>query len=137
MSKLTLKCFLPLLGGTTLCLAACVSAPQLPEEAVRERAQGWLDALMQYDIDAIYGYTTPAYRSAHSAGFYSKNYAGRNMWRSAALGEIRCDAADDFGVCEVDLVVTYRGFNMTYEMTTVLTETWLEMGGTWYTQPRQ
>lgn len=121
----------------TVCLTACVSTPQSPEAAVRIRAQEWLDALMEFDIDGIYSYTSPAYQSAHSASFYSKNYAGRNMWRTATIGDVRCDGEPEFGVCKVDLVVTYRGFTMSEEMTTVLTETWVELDGRWYTKPRQ
>lgn len=119
-------------------LAGCaVAPPEPPEDAVRQRAQQWLDALMDFDIEGIYGFTTPAYRSAHSARFYSKNYAGRNMWKTAELGNVQCDAADAFGLCKVEVVVTYRGFNMKDDMTTVLTESWTEVAGVWYSQPRQ
>ena len=91
---------------------------------------------MDFDIDGIYRFTSPAYQSAHSARFYSKNYAGRNMWRTAELGEISCDQAEAFGFCAVEVIVTYRGFNMSEEMTTVLTETWVQIDDMWYTQPR-
>ena len=118
-------------------LSGCASLPaQGPEEQVRSRAQAWLDALMDFDIDGIYRFTSPAYQSAHSARFYSKNYAGRNMWRTAELGEISCDQAEAFGFCAVEVIVTYRGFNMSEEMTTVLTETWVQIDDMWYTQPR-
>ena len=118
-------------------LSGCASVPaQGPEQQVRSRAQAWLDALMDFDIDGIYAFTSPAYQSAHSARFYSKKYAGRNMWRSAELGEISCDQAEAFGVCTVKVIVTYQGFNMREEMTTALTETWVQIDGRWYTQPR-
>ena len=118
-------------------LSGCASVPvQGPEQQVRSRAQAWLDALMDFDIDGIYRFTSPAYQSAHSARFYSKNYAGRNMWRTAELGEIICDQAEAFGVCTVGVIVAYRGFNMSEEMTTVLTETWVQIDNMWYTQPR-
>ena len=118
-------------------LSGCASVPaQGPEKQVRSRAQAWLDALMDFDIDGIYRFTSPAYQSAHSARFYSKNYAGRNMWRTAELGEISCDQAEAFGVCAVEVIVTYRGFNMSEEMTTVLTETWVQIDDMWYSQPR-
>ena len=118
-------------------LSGCASLPaQGPEEQVRSRAQAWLDALMDFDIDGIYRFTSPAYQSAHAARFYSKNYAGRNMWRTAELGEISCDQAEAFGVCAVEVIVTYRGFNMSEEMTTVLTETWVQIDDIWYSQPR-
>ena len=118
-------------------LSGCASVPaQGPEKQVRSRAQAWLDALMDFDIDGIYRFTSPAYQSAHSARFYSKNYAGRNMWRTAELGEISCDQAEAFGVGAVEVIVTYRGFNMSEEMTTVLTETWVQIDDMWYSQPR-
>ncbi len=118
-------------------LSGCTSVPaQDTEEIVRSRAQAWLDALMDFDIDGIYMFTSPAYQSAHSARFYSKNYAGRNMWKSAELGKIRCDQAEAFGVCNVKVIVTYQGFDMREEMTTSLTETWVQIDGVWYSQPR-
>ena len=118
-------------------LSGCTSVPaQDTDNIVRSRAQAWLDALMDFDIDGIYRFTSPAYQSAHSARFYSKKYAGRNMWRSAELGEISCDQAEAFGVCTVKVIVTYQGFNMREEMTTALTETWVQIDGRWYTQPR-
>ena len=118
-------------------LSGCTGVPaQDTETIVRSRAQAWLDALMDFDIDGIYSFTSPAYQSAHSARFYSKNYAGRNMWRTAELGEISCDQAEAFGFCAVEVIVTYRGFNMSEEMTTVLTETWVQIDDMWYTQPR-
>ena len=118
-------------------LSGCTSVPaQGPEEQVRSRAQAWLDALMDFDIDGIYRFTSSAYQSAHSARFYSKNYAGRNMWRTAELGEVSCDQAEAFGVCAVEVIVAYRGFNMSEEMTTVLTETWVQIDDMWYSQPR-
>ena len=133
-SQSSLAAFL-LVGGV---LAGCVVAPpEPPEDAVRQRAQQWLDALMHFDIEGIYRFTSPAYRSAHSARFYAKNYAGRNMWKTAELGDVQCDAAHAFGLCKVEVVVTYRGFNMKDEMTTVLTESWIEVAGVWYSQPRQ
>ena len=118
-------------------LSGCTGVPaQDTETIVRSRAQAWLDALMDFDIDGIYSFTSPAYQSAHSARFYSKKYAGRNMWRSAELGEISCDQAEAFGVCTVKVLVTYQGFNMREEMTTALTETWVQVDGVWYSQPR-
>ena len=118
-------------------VAGCATRlPETPEEAVKVRAQAWLDALMEFDIQGIYGFTSPAYQSAHTARYYSRNYAGRNMWKSAALGDLRCDGAAELGVCEVDLVITYRAFLMREDMTRVLTETWVQIDGVWYTQPR-
>jgi hypothetical protein len=107
-----------------------------PEVAVRVRAQAWLDALMAFDIGGIYSFTSPAYQSAHSAAYYSRNYAGRSMWKTAELGDIQCDGAQEFALCKVTVIVTYRGFAMPEDMTTELTETWVQMGGVWYTQPR-
>jgi len=59
------------------------------------------------------------------------------MWKSASLGKVHCDASEDFGLCEVDVLITYRGFNMKDDMVTTLRETWVQVDGVWYTQPRQ
>ena len=118
-------------------LSGCVTPmPESPEVACRARAQAWLDDLKAFDIKGIYSFTSPAYQSAHSAGYYSRNYAGRNMWKTAELGDIRCDGAEEFALCKVKVIVTYRGFLMEEDMTSELTETWVNMGGIWYTQPR-
>lgn len=120
-----------------LWLSGCVTKPPLePEEAVRQRAQAWLDAVMAFDVDAMYSFTPPAYQSAHTAAFYSRNYAGRGMWTAAELGLITCPSSDSFAVCKVPLIITFQGFNMREAMTTTLTETWIELDGIWYTQPR-
>lgn len=124
------------LAAMALVSGCATTAVNTPEAAVRERAQAWLDALMAFDIDGIYSFTSPAYQSAHSAGYYSRNYAGRNMWKTAELGDIRCDGAAEFALCKVKVIVTYRGFLMEEDMTSELTETWVNMGGIWYTQPR-
>jgi hypothetical protein len=122
---------------TMALVSGCATtALNMPEVAVRERAQAWLDALMAFDIDGIYSFTSPAYQSAHSAAYYSRNYAGRSMWKTAELGDISCDGAADYGSCKVKVVVTYRGFLMEEDMTTILTETWLQIDDVWYTQPR-
>jgi hypothetical protein len=130
---LTATAFLITMALVSGCATTDVNTP---EAAVRERAQAWLDALMAFDIDGIYSFTSPAYQSAHSAGYYSRNYAGRNMWKSAELGDIGCDGAEEFALCKVKVIVTYRGFLMEEDMTSELTETWVNMGGIWYTQPR-
>jgi len=122
--------------AAVLVSGCATTASDSPEVAVRVRAQAWLDALMAFDIEGIYSFTSPAYQSAHSASYYSRNYAGRSMWKTASLGVISCDGAEEYGVCKVRLVITFRGFMMEKDMTTELTETWIDIGGVWYTQPR-
>ena len=92
---------------------------------------------MDFDIDGIYRFTSPAYQSAHSARFYSKTTQVVTCGSQPELGEISCDQADAYGVCNVKLLVTYQGFNMREEMTTELTETWVQVDGVWYSQPRR
>ena len=124
---------------TALCLwlSGCVTKPPLePEEAVRRRAQAWLDAVMAFDVDAMYSFTPPAYRSAHSAKFYAKNYAGRSMWTAAELGSINCLPTEVPAVCKVEIVVSFQGFGMRETMETSLTNSWVEIDRNWYIQPR-
>lgn len=117
-----------------LFLAGCAALPQLtPEEQVRVRAQAWLDRLMSFDMEGAYQFTSPAYRSAHGLRHYAKAYGGRDMWRSAEIAGIECDADDEFGQCIVVLRITYRGFAMTADMTTDLPQRWVQVDGAWFT----
>jgi hypothetical protein len=136
MRARTVSRWAALLIAAVLVSGCATPVSDSPEASVRVRAQAWLDALMAFDIEGIHSFTSPAYQSAHSAGYYSRNYAGRNLWKTAELGGIRCDGAGEFGVCKVQVVVTYRGFAMSEDMTTELTETWVQVDGMWYTQPR-
>ena len=136
MRARTVSRWAALLIAAVLVFGCATPVPESPEVASRARAQAWLDALMAFDIKGIYSFTSPAYQSAHTARNYSRNYAGRNMWKTAELGEIRCDGAEEFGACKVDLVITYRAPMMREDMTRVLTETWVQIDGVWYTQPR-
>ena len=117
-----------------LFFAGCAALPKLtPEEQVRVRAQEWLDALMAFDIEGAYQFTSPAYRSAHGLRHYAKAYAGRDMWRSAEISRIKCDVEGEFGQCVVTLSVTYRGFSMETDMTTELPQQWVLVDGVWVT----
>lgn len=132
------KCLCSVAVTLLLGLNGCATAPmQTPEEIVRDRAQAWLDALMAFDIDGVYSFTSPAYQSAHSARFHSKNYAGRGMWKAAELGKIQCDDAIEYGTCEVQVIITYRGFNMKDDMVTSTWHTWVNLDNVWYSQPRR
>ena len=125
-------------GFCIIMLAGCAQhVSESAESSVRQRAQGWLDALMDFDTERMFTFTSPAYRSAHSAGAYYSNYAGRSMWRSASVEEITCNVVEGSERCKVEVEVTYRGFSMRDDMTTSLQETWFYLDGEWYTQPRK
>jgi len=116
-----------------VCFAGCATmSPVSPEDQVRERAQQWLDALMSYDIERAYEFTSPAYRSAHGLRHYAKAYAGKDMWRSAEVSDVHCDLVAEFGQCDVTFLVTYRGFMMKEDMTTQLPQQWVKVDGEWY-----
>ena len=122
------------LFGILFALLGCVASnPIASEYRVRLLAQSWLDAIMAFDFQGAYAYTSPGYQTAHSVAHYSRNYAGRGMWKSAVLGPIRCDGIESFGRCEVEVVVTYRGLNMPTDIDTTLTEVWVNVDGNWYT----
>ena len=118
------------------CFVGCASTPPPPpEDVVQVRAQAWLDAVVASDIEAMYGFTSPAYQSAHSLGFYAKGYAGRSMWRAARLGSISCDDVEPVSLCKVQIVVSFRGFTMREELETSFMETWVQIDDVWYTKP--
>ena len=128
------RCRLSALFGVLIAFFGCVASNSIsPEYRVRLLAQSWLDAIMAFDVRGAYAYTSPGYQTAHTVAHYSRNYAGRGMWKSAELGAIRCDTIESFGRCEVEVVVTYRGLNMHTDIDTTLTEVWVNVDGNWFT----
>ena len=64
-------------------LAGCASlAPAPPEEQVRARATERWQALVAYQMDKAYAFTTPAYRAVASPARDRSRYGNAAQWRS-------------------------------------------------------
>ena len=120
-------------------LAACatppkepVTAPQgssagAPQAMVMARAKARWDAMVKGDLDAAYGYMSPASRQVTSLEKYKAN-TRRDAFREAKVESVACEA----DACLVKLLVTYDHPRMK-AITTPILESWIiDAGQAWY-----
>ncbi|WP_041523941.1 hypothetical protein [Gilvimarinus agarilyticus] len=102
--------------------------PKSDEEAVTQRAQGWVDALLEQDYAAAYEFTSPGFKTRESARKYTKRYAGSGMWTKGAVEKVSCEVE----TCDVTVRIHYliKPSNLTASMP--LTESWLKVDGQWW-----
>jgi hypothetical protein len=117
-------------GILTVVMTGCAEKgpPPTPEEAVRERAQAWADALLAKNLDAAYAMTTPGYRNYASVGQYHARVAGAGNWRKAEVTEVDCLEQ----ACQVKVLVTHYIPQMKMESSTPLDYRWIEIDGEWW-----
>lgn len=119
-------------------LAGCASVPgvgglskdspaEAKEKVVTARAQARWDALIKGDVEAAYGYLSPASRAVTSLEqFKARTKTG--SFRSVKIEKVSCAGE----TCEVGLFLTYDHRLMS-GITTPVGETWIiEDGQAWY-----
>jgi len=99
-----------------------------PEERVAKRAQARLDALLERDFEAAYGYVSPALREVSSLTDYAYRYAGASNWKRAEVQEVSCAVER----CDVSFEVDYQMFRPKVKNTRSLDEVWIGVDGDWY-----
>jgi hypothetical protein len=113
----------------TVCLvglAACATTPATPEAkqaAVTQRAQAKWNAMIKDDMEAVYGYMSPASRQVVTLERFKSNIR-RGAFREAKVDRVTCDG----DACQVRMLVTYDHQQMK-GITTPLTESWVFDGG--------
>lgn len=103
------------------------SSPESKRIAVTERAKARWAAILRGDLDAAYGFLSPASREVLSlAAFKARPKAG--AYRDMQVDGVECQAE----ICKVGILLTYD-HRMMKGVTTPVTETWLlEEGQFWY-----
>ena len=118
------------LAGLTVAACASItvdSAPEVKQKVVAERAQARWQALMKGDLDAAYGFLSPASKKATPFPAYARTIKP-GMWRDVKVDKVDCEAE----VCKVQLAVTYDA-KMMKGITTPVWESWvIEDGSAWY-----
>jgi len=102
--------------------------PLTSEEAVRLRAQGWLDALLNGDLEGAYGYTSPSYRQFANAGRYHARVEGTGSWDTGIVDTVVCDGP----ACKVRTIVEYDIKQMGVRNRRPLDYKWIEVEGEWW-----
>ena len=123
--------------GLALLLSACATAPgghsaasyagKSIEDQVTERATKRWQALIAGDLDAAYGYFSPATKATYPLDLY-KVRMRPGIWRNAKVDSVKC--ADS--VCEVTVVVTVDHARL-QGIVTPVAERWIIQDGlAWY-----
>ena len=103
-------------------------APRPPEEAVRERAQAWADALMAEDFEKAWKYTSPNYREFATAKDYIPVVQGSARWTSAKVDSVAC--TED--VCDVGIEIEYRINRLNMQNRRSLPYKWVLIDKQWW-----
>ena len=102
-------------------------SPEARRKAVETRVQARWDALIKGDLQASYGYLSPASRQTLTFDQYQK-VTRKEGFREAKIESIDCDA----DACKVKLWITYD-HRLMKGMNTPLEETWVfDKGQAWY-----
>lgn len=117
-----------------LLLAGCaaLSTPKTAEDQVAQRAQERLDALLEWDLDKVIQYTTPAYRKDLNKNHYASRYLGVGNWTEARVESVSCEES----ACDVKVLVTYELKRPKITNTRPLQERWIEVDKQWYIYER-
>ena len=120
--------FLLVLPVLAIVLLVACAEPMSPEEAVRERAQEWLDALINGDLEGAYAYTSPSYRQMSTAGRYHARVEGAGSWDVGEIGKVTCEEE----VCQVTSIVEYEVRQMGVRNRRPLDYKWIRVEGEWW-----
>lgn len=130
--RLARKCAL----GTALAaamLAGCASlAPTTPEEQVRARATERWQALVAYQMDKAYAFTTPAYRAVTSFERDRARYGSAVQWLGAEVIRVNCEPEKCIVRVRIDVKPIVPGLGRKTTLSTHADETWLLVDGQWW-----
>jgi len=112
---------------STLLLAAC-GEQRSSEDIVRERAQGWVDALLQKDLEGAYAFTSPVYRQSSRPGVYHARVSGAASWTGAEVNRVTCEQ----DTCTVRVLISYAVAHMKVSNTRPMDYTWVQHEGEWW-----
>ena len=119
-------------------LTACATQPRSQDDYVIERAQERREFQFAGDLETVYTYFSPGYRSTHSLiDFGVQERTRRVQYTSVEYVSHECEASR----CIVTLELGYRigapvpGVS-TFEGTSMVEETWINTNGEWWYLPQ-
>lgn len=115
-------------------LAGCASvAPATPEEQVRARAIERWQALVAYQMDKAYAFTTPAYRAVASPARDRARYGNAAQWVGAEVVRVTCEPEKCVARVRIDAKPSaIPGIGRKTTLSTHADEIWLLVDGQWW-----
>lgn len=102
------------------------------ERVVMERSQDRWHKLINGDIESVYQYTSPAYRSLTSLQRFRSQLGGAVEWTDAKVRAADCEADR----CKVNVEVTYRVPTHGISHQRSLSEVWILSDNEWWVHTR-
>ncbi len=101
---------------------------------LKERAEARWDALIKGDVEKVYGYASPEYRSVVSLQQYKGKYGRVIDWRMARVANV---SYNESTVATVSVEVTYRvdvpgTGGKSIETQKAISETWIYKDREWW-----
>lgn len=103
-----------------------------PEDRVRDRATERWQALVAYQMEKAYAYTTPAYRAVISFERDRARYGSAAQWVGAEVVRVTCEPAKCTARVRIDARPTIPGIGRKTTLTTHADEIWLLVDGQWW-----
>lgn len=114
-------------------VAGCASSVSVsPEERVRVRATERWQALIAYQMDKAYAFTTPAYRAVASFERDRARYGSAAQWVGAEVQRVNCEPEKCTVRVRIDVKPIVPGLRRNTVLSTHADETWLLVDGQWW-----
>ena len=136
MSESVLRSLRTVFGVTMVAITAAgcasIGTPQTPEMVVKERASLRWQALIKNDMEAAYGFTTPAYRAVATVTDYRQRMGSAVRWSGVEVVGVRCpDATKCIANVRIE-AKPYLGRRFGDSIVTHVEETWLLQENQWW-----
>lgn len=119
-----------MMGMLCLMQAGCAMlGTRSSEDAVRERAQAYWDAVIAGEWEKAYGYATPGFRASVDLFGFRSRVSGQVKLKSAEVVSVSCKDT----ICEATMRIGVQPLQKGYpETRTDLTERWVQEDGDWW-----
>jgi hypothetical protein len=104
-----------------------------PEQQLAERAEARWKALAEGDLQAVYGFESPAYRDVTPLGRYAAQYGSAVKWHGGEASSIKL--GEDGQTARVNVAVDYTSVMPSgeqYQGRRAINEDWILADGEWW-----
>lgn len=97
-------------------------------EIVQNRAQMWVDALVNNDVPLAWRYTSPAFRQTNSAQAYTRWVGGAGNWTAGEVKDVVCENDK----CVVKVQIHYSMPQFRLNNSRIIEQVWIRVDNNWW-----
>lgn len=109
------------------------------EDQLKKRVEERWDALIKLDMNTVYSFATPTYRSNYDLVHLANQYAGQITRTGVQIENIDIDSASNTAQVKVTVHSMMKGFDGAdpFPISTLSKSTWIKADGLWWhVEPR-